>query len=145
MSEVRISRSAVMRFVFPAAGLVFIALLFANVFSVAVQYQRIRSALSSTPDITSPPVMAPAVETQSAVEAEAVPEIPAAVETVAQAAPEVLAKVEPAAKSSREVLAKVGPPVRAARAEAPPKNRRVTRSRGYKQTPSFATFSIKGY
>jgi hypothetical protein len=134
-----------MRFVFPAAGLVFIALLFANFFSIAVQYQRIRSALSSTPDMTLPPVLAPAVETQSAVEAQAAPEIPATVEPVAQAAPEMLAKVEPAAKSSREVLAKVGLAARAARAEAPPKKKRVTRSRGYKQTPSFATFSIKGY
>jgi hypothetical protein len=138
-----------MRF-FPAVGLVFIALLFVNFYPPLrspLRFSTIESGLpqpsrptplqiltatpAPTQDMTSPPVLAPAVETKPAVEAQAAVEVPA--------------KVEPVAKSSREVLAKVGPVARAARAEAPPKNRRFTRSRGYKQTPSFATFSIKGY
>src|SRR5262245_39475545 len=135
-----------MRFVFPAVGLVFIALLFANFYPPLRSPFRVSTSesglpqpsrptplqiLTATPaptqDMTSPPVLAPEVETKPTVETRTTPE----------------AKIESAA-ASRHALAKVGPVARAARAEAPPKNKRVTRSRGYKQTPPFATFSIKG-
>src|SRR5262245_51253807 len=132
-----------MRFVFPVVGSVFIALLFANFYpplrsplqvstSESGLPKRPLQAVTATPaperDM-SPLMLAPSVQTKPAVEA--------------PAASEVSAKVEPAAKSSRDALAKVGPAARATRAEAPP--RRVMRSRGYKQTPSFDKFSIKGY
>jgi hypothetical protein len=48
-------------------------------------------------------------------------------------------------KSAPEAVAKIPPAARATRAEAPPRNKRVMRFRGYKQTPSFGKFSIKGY
>ena len=48
-------------------------------------------------------------------------------------------------KSALDAVAKIPPAARATRAEAPPRNKRVVRSRGYKQPSSFAKFSIKGY
>ena len=48
-------------------------------------------------------------------------------------------------KSAPDAGAKIPPAARATRAEAPPRNKRVMRFRGYKQTPSFGRFSIKGY
>jgi hypothetical protein len=48
-------------------------------------------------------------------------------------------------KSAPDAVAKIPPAARATQAEAPPKNKRVVRSRGYKQPSSFAKFSIKGY
>jgi hypothetical protein len=48
-------------------------------------------------------------------------------------------------KSASDAVAKIPPAARATRAEAPPRNKRVVRFRGYKQTPSFGKFSIKGY
>ena len=47
--------------------------------------------------------------------------------------------------SAPDAGAKIPPAARATRAEAPPRNKRVTRFRGYKQTASFGRFSIKGY
>jgi hypothetical protein len=139
-----------MRFVFPMVGLAFIALLFVNFYPPLRSSLRVGTSesglpklsgptplqvLTATPvpkrDMTSPPVLAPAAETKPALEPQAAREVPA--------------KVEPGAESSRNAVAKVGSAARAARAEVPPKNKRVTRSRGYKQTPSFPTFSIKGY
>gem|GEM_PF-209335 len=48
-------------------------------------------------------------------------------------------------KSAPDDLEKIGSAARAARAEAPPKDRRVTQPIGYHRTPSFDRFSIKGY
>ena len=48
-------------------------------------------------------------------------------------------------QSAPDAGAKIPPAARATRAEAPPRNKRVTRFRGYKQTASFGRFSIKGY
>lgn len=44
-----------------------------------------------------------------------------------------------------DAVAKIPPAARATQAAAPPRNKRVMRSRGYKQPSSFAKFSIKGY
>jgi hypothetical protein len=99
-----------MRFVFRVVGLLFVALLFANLFSVVVQYQRSRSALSSTPDMTSPPLLAQAVETQSAIEGQPAPEISATIEPAAQAEPEVSAKVDPSAPASPKITEMIEPP-----------------------------------
>ena len=48
-------------------------------------------------------------------------------------------------KSAPDDLEKIGSAARAARAEAPPKDRRVTQPIGYQRTPLFDRFSIKGY
>ena len=48
-------------------------------------------------------------------------------------------------KSALDAVAKIPPAARATQAAAPPRNKRVMRSRGYKQPSSFAKFSIKGY
>jgi hypothetical protein len=48
-------------------------------------------------------------------------------------------------KSATDAVAKIPPAARATQAEAPPRNKRVVRSRGYKQPSSFAKFSIEGY
>ena len=48
-------------------------------------------------------------------------------------------------KSAPDAVAKIPPAARATQAEAPPRNKRVVRSRGYKQPSSFAKFSIKDY
>src|SRR5262249_61244227 len=48
-------------------------------------------------------------------------------------------------KSAPEALAKIGSVARAARAEAPPKDKRVTQPIHYQQTSLFDRFSIKGY
>src|SRR5262245_9128759 len=143
-----ISRSAVMRFVFPVVGLVFAALLFVNLLNVAVQYERIRSVktLSSTPDMTSSPVLAPVVETQSAVEAKAAPEILAKIDE-APVTSEFPARIRPKARVTSEFPAKIEPAARAARAEAQPTKKRVTRERrriNYR-LPFDGSFSIKGY
>ena len=49
------------------------------------------------------------------------------------------------AKSVPDAVAKIPPAARATQAAAPLRNKRVMRSRGYKQPSSFAKFSIKGY
>jgi hypothetical protein len=48
-------------------------------------------------------------------------------------------------KSAPDPLAKIDSAARAARAEAPPKDRRITQPIGYQQTPLLDRFSIKGY
>ena len=48
-------------------------------------------------------------------------------------------------KSAPDAVAKIPPAARATQAEAPPRNKRVVRSRGYKQPASFGKFSTKGY
>ena len=48
-------------------------------------------------------------------------------------------------KSAPDDLEKIGSAARAARAEVPPKDRRVTQPIGYHQTPLLDRFSIKGY
>jgi hypothetical protein len=59
------------------------------------------------------------------------------------AAAQTLSAAQP--KSAPDAVAKIPPAARATQAEAPPRNKRVVRSRGYKQPSSFAKFSIKGY
>jgi hypothetical protein len=49
------------------------------------------------------------------------------------------------AKSAADDGAKIGPAALATQAEAPTRNKRVVRSRGYKQSAQFSKFSIKGY
>ena len=49
------------------------------------------------------------------------------VETTGQAGPEVTAKVEPSGHAPPEMLTKVEPAARTARAQAPPKKKRVAR------------------
>ena len=44
-----------------------------------------------------------------------------------------------------DALAKIGHAARAARAEAPPKNNRVSQTLNYQVTPLLDRFSIKGY
>jgi hypothetical protein len=68
--------------------------------------------------------------------------------TTAQApAPDMTSQAVLAAqpKSAPEALAKIGSVARAARAEAPPKDKRVTQPIHYQQTSLFDRFSIKGY
>jgi hypothetical protein len=48
-------------------------------------------------------------------------------------------------KSDREAFANIAPSARAARGEATPEDKRVTQPIGYRQTPLFDRFSIKGY
>jgi hypothetical protein len=48
-------------------------------------------------------------------------------------------------KSATDPLAKIGSVARAARAEAPPKNNRVSQTLNYQVTPLLDRFSIKGY
>src|SRR5262249_34286842 len=67
---------------------------------------------------------------------------------IAQApAPDITTQAVLAAqpKSAPEALAKIGSVARAARAEAPPKDKRVTQPIHYQQTSLFDRFSIKGY
>ena len=66
--------------------------------------------------------------------------------TVAPApAPDIKRRPVLAAQPQSAPGAKIPSAARATRAEAPPRNKRVMRFRGYKQTPSFGRFSIKGY
>jgi len=48
-------------------------------------------------------------------------------------------------KSAPDALARIGSAARAARAEAPPKNNRVSQTLNYQVTPLLDRFSIKGY
>jgi hypothetical protein len=59
------------------------------------------------------------------------------------AAPQATSQVELQPKSAPDALAKIGHAARAARAEAGPKNNRV--SQNYQATPLLDRFSIKGY
>src|SRR5262245_31056501 len=80
----------------------------------------------------------------------AVPEQTDAIQTLTTAharAPDMTSQAVLAAhpKSAPEALAKIGSVARAARAEAPPKGKRVTQPIHYQQTSLFDRFSIKGY
>jgi hypothetical protein len=73
-----------------------------------------------------------------------------AIQTLATApapAPDMTSQTVLAAqpKSAPEALAKIGSAARAARAEAPPKDKRVMPPIHYQQTSVFDRFSIKGY
>ena len=60
-------------------------------------------------------------------------------------APNMTSQVVPQPKSAPDALAKIGRVGRAARAEAPPKNNRVSQTLNYQVTPLLDKFSIKGY
>jgi hypothetical protein len=59
-------------------------------------------------------------------------------------APNMTSQVELQPKSAPDALAKIGRVARAARAEAPPKNNRVSQTLNYQVTPLLDRFSIKG-
>src|SRR5262245_1219444 len=126
-----------MRFVLPAVGSVIIALLFVNFYpplrsplrfsTIESDWPRVSGPnrlqdLTATPgpmpEITSPPVLAPAVQLQSGVEAEAALEGPVKIEPAAEAAPEVPAKIEPSSEVTPEAPVK-GEPAAEAAPEAP--------------------------
>ena len=74
------------------------------------------------------------------------PEIVTTHHAVAPApAPNMTLQVVPQPKSAPDALAKIGHVARAARAEAPPKNNRVSQTLNYQVTPLLDRFSIKGY
>ncbi|MGA8394726.1 MAG: hypothetical protein WA706_13855 [Pseudolabrys sp.] len=74
------------------------------------------------------------------------PEIVTTHHAVAPApAPNMTSQVVPQPKSAPDALAKIGHVARAARAEAPPKNNRVSQTLNYQVTPLLDRFSIKGY
>lgn len=60
-------------------------------------------------------------------------------------APNMTSQVVPQPKSAPDALAKIGKLARAARAEAPPKNNRVSQTLNYQVTPLLGRFSIKDY
>lgn len=60
-------------------------------------------------------------------------------------APNMTSQVELQPKSAPDALAKIGRVARAARAEAPPKNNRVSQTLNYQVTPLLDRFSIKDY
>jgi|SRR5215813_5169662 len=61
------------------------------------------------------------------------------------AAPKATSQVGLQPESASDALAKIGHAARAARAEAPPKNKRVSQTLNYQVTPLLDRFSIKGY
>jgi len=78
------------------------------------------------------------------------PRRPDAIQTLTAApapAPDMTSQAVLAAqpKSVPDALAKIGSVARTARAEAPPKDKRVTQPIHYQQTSLFDRFSIKGY
>ena len=133
-----------MRFVFPALGLLFIALLFVDLISFAFdaveQHERFRP-FSSTPDMASPPVLAAVAETQAVVEGkgaleilaktepetQAAPEISARIESATEPTPEMPSKIESPAEAASEVPAKIEPAAGVARAQAPRVKKRLSR------------------
>jgi hypothetical protein len=60
-------------------------------------------------------------------------------------APNLSAHIAPQPQSAPDALAKIGVVARAARAEAPPKNNRISQTLNYQVTPLLDRFSIKGY
>jgi hypothetical protein len=62
----------------------------------------------------------------------------------AAAAPNV-AQIATQPQSAPDALSTIGHAARAARAEAPPKNKRVSQTLNYQVTPLMDRFSIKGY
>ena len=114
-----------MRIVFPALVAAMFALLFVGFYSLSRPAREFDLPKASRPlqvftptsaptlDMSSAPESTPAEQTESAVDAQAPPEVLTKVDTTGQAAPEVTAKVEPAART--------------ARAQAPPNKKRVAR------------------
>ena len=60
-------------------------------------------------------------------------------------APNMTSQVVLQPGSAPDALVKIGHVARAARAEAPPKNNRVSQTLNYQVTPLLDRFSIKGY
>ena len=60
-------------------------------------------------------------------------------------APNMTSQVVLQPESASDALAKIGHVARAARAEAAPKNNRVSQTLNYQVTPLLDRFSIKGY
>ena len=130
-----------MRIVFPALVAAMFALLFIGFYSLSRPAREFDLPKPSRPnplqvftptpaatlDMSSAPESTPAEQTESAVDAQAPPEVLTKVETTGQAAPEVTAKVEPSGHAPPEMLTKVEPAARTARAQAPPKKKRVAR------------------
>ena len=56
-----------------------------------------------------------------------------------------VAQIATQPQSARDALSTIGHAARAARAEAPPKNKRVSQTLNYQVTPLMDRFSIKGY
>ena len=73
------------------------------------------------------------------------PEIVTTHHAVDAPAPNMTSQVVPQPKSAPDALAKIGRVARAARAEAPPKNNRVSQTLNYQVTPLLDRFSIKDY
>ena len=114
-------RSTVMRVVFLGLSSAIVAILFVNFYSLLQanisQFDLLKlstAILAPTRDTTSPHVLAPAVQTQSEVEAKPAAQVPANVEPAAQAALEAPAKVEPYAQLAPQVPANVEPAAQAA-------------------------------
>lgn len=64
---------------------------------------------------------------------------------VAPAAAPNVAQIATQPQSAPDALSTIGHAARAARAEAPPKNKRVSQTLNYQVTPLMDRFSIKGY
>ena len=60
-------------------------------------------------------------------------------------APNVTAQPVSQPQPAPDAVAEIGRAARAARAEAPPKNKRVSQTLNYQVTPLLDRFSIKGY
>ena len=128
-----------MRIVFPALVAAMFALLFVGFYSLSRPAREFDLPKASRPlqvftptsaptlDMSSAPESTPAEQTESAVDAQAPPEVLTKVDTTGQAAPEVTAKVEPSGHAPPEMLTKVEPAARTARAQAPPNKKRVAR------------------
>jgi len=128
-----------MRIVFPALVAAMFALLFVGFYSLSRPAREFDLPKASRPNPlqvftpTSAPTLhmssAPesAEQTESAVDAQAPPEVLTKVDTTGQAAPEVTAKVEPSGHAPPEMLTNVEPAARTARAQAPPNKKRVAR------------------
>jgi hypothetical protein len=133
-------RSTVMRVVFLGLGSVIVAILFVNFYSLLQanisQFDLLKlptAILPPTRDTTSPHVLAPAVQTQSEVEAQPAAQVPANVEPAAQAALEA-SKVEPYAQLAPQVPVKVEPLAQAARVQAPPLKKQSSQQRAAQST-----------
>lgn len=142
-----------MRFVFLGFGSVIVAMLFVNFYSLLQAtisqsdllklsrpnpIQLSTATLPPTRETTSPIVL-PAVQTQSEVEAKPAAQVPTKVEPAVEAPPEVPAEVEPAAQAKPNVPAKVEPAARAARAQVSSIDKQSRQQRAAQSTePSWS-------
>ena len=114
-----------MRFVFLAFVAVFIALLFYDIYSLSRPLREFDLPKPSRPNalqvLTPTPAPAPDVAPEPKLDAVAATPAPAS-----DVAPEPKLGAAPKAQSAPEVLGKVEPAAGRARAEAPPKKKRVT-------------------